>query len=92
MKEFKTKVECSDSDKEYYFECYENDVPIEIGDKYIFFFAGIADVQICDNEKIKYEINKNEKSKKTDCIDLVYNFWTKCYKIKLTNLDLRLVD
>jgi hypothetical protein len=92
MREFKTKIEGSDSDKEFDFECYENDTPIEIGDKYIFFFAGIADVQICDSESIKSEINKHDRPYKEDCIDLVHNFWRNCYKIKSTNFDLSTVS
>lgn len=42
MKKFRTKIECSNSNKEFDFVCYENDIPIEIGDKYIYFFDGIA--------------------------------------------------
>lgn len=57
----------------------------------IFFFGGIADVQTCDSENEKSEINKNNKPYQKDKIDLVHNFWRKCYKIKSTNLDLNLV-
>jgi len=92
MRNFKTKIEGSYSDKEFDFECYENNVPIEIGDKFIFFFAGVADVQICDSENIKYEINKNDRVKDVTKIDLVTGFWKNCYKIKSTNFDLSTVS
>lgn len=88
MKNFKTKVE--GLNEEFDFECYENTEPIEIGDKYIFFFGGIADVQVCDSENVKFEINKNDRVK--DEIDLVTGFWQKCYKIKSTNFDLSTVS
>jgi hypothetical protein len=92
MATFKTKIENSDLNKEFEFECYENDINIEIGDKYIFFFAGIADIQICDSENIKSEINKHNRPKNNDVIDLVYNFWRNCYKIKSTNFDLSTIS
>lgn len=67
--------------------------PIEIGDKYIiFFFWGIADVQTCDSETVKEEINKNSRVHDHTKIDLVTGFWRNCYKIKSTNFDLSLVD
>lgn len=87
MRKFKTKIDSSPSDERFLFECYENDVPIEIGDKYIFFFGGIADVQTCDSESVKSEVNKHNRPYQKDKIDLVHNFWTKCYKIKSTNFD-----
>jgi hypothetical protein len=92
MRKFKTKIEGSDSDKEFDFECYENDTPIEIGDKYIFFFAGIADVQVCDSENVKAEINKNDRVKDHTKIDLVTGFWKNCFKIKSTDFDLSTVS
>ena len=58
MKNFKTSLVDDDSKTEYDFECYDNTEPIEIGDKFIFFFGGIADVQECYSENEKYEINK----------------------------------
>jgi hypothetical protein len=85
MVKFKTKIERSDSDKEFSFECYENTEPIEIGDKFLFIFGGIADVQICDSEHMKLEINKHDRPYKEDRIDLIYNFWRNCYKIKSTD-------
>lgn len=88
MQNFKTKIDSSNSDEEFDFECYDNDFPIEIGNKFIFFFAGIADVQICDSESVKLEINKHNRPRKEDCIDLVHNFWRNCYRIKSTNFDL----
>lgn len=89
MRKFKTKIEGHDS--EFNFECYENTYPIEIGDKYIFFFGGIADVQICECETEKYEINQNNKKYDETKIDLVTGFWRKCFKIKSTNFDLNLI-
>ena len=85
MINFKTKIE--GHTKEYVFECYENTEPIEIGDKYIFFFGGIADAQICNSESVKSEINKHNRPYKEGIIDLVHNFWEKCYKIKSTDFD-----
>ena len=43
MKNFNTKIE--GSEKIYNFECYDNTEVIKKGDAFIFFFAGIADVQ-----------------------------------------------
>lgn len=87
MKKFKTKIE-NDNKKEYDFLCYENTEPIEIGDAFIFFFMGIADVQICNSENIKKEINPNDRVRDGKTIDLVTGFWEKCFKIKSTNFDL----
>jgi len=86
MKDFKTKIEGHTG--EYDFLCFDNTHPIEIGDIYIFFFAGIADVQRCLNEHEKSEINPNNRVKDETIIDLVAGFWKKCYKIKSTNFDL----
>lgn len=86
MRNFKKKIE--GHEEEFDFECYENTEPIEIGDKYIFFFGGIADVQVCDTENVKEEINKHNRPYQHDKIDLTHNFWTKCFKIKATNFDL----
>lgn len=83
MIKFKTKIEGHEG--EFDFECYENTEPIEIGDKYIFFFGGIASVQICDSEREKEEINKHNRPYRFDIIDLTHNFWTVCFKIKSTN-------
>lgn len=90
MKKFKTKVE--GHNEEFDFECYENTEPIEIGDKYIFFFGNIVDVQVCDNEKIKFEINENNLIKDQSKIDFITGFWKNCYKIKSTNFDLSTVS
>ena len=90
MINFKTKIE--GHEEEFYFECYENTEPIEIGDKFIFFFGGIADVQVCDSENVKFEINKSDRVKDESKIDLVTGFWQKCYKIKETNFDLSTVS
>lgn len=86
MEKFKTKIE--GYSKEYEFECYNNTEPIEIGDNFIFFFGGIADVQKCDSETMKFEINPNDLVKNENIIDLVTGFWRNCYKIKSTNFDL----
>lgn len=86
METFKTKVE--GYSKEFEFECFDNTEPIEIGDNFIFFFGGIADVQKCTSDTTKYEINQNNHEPKPDTIDLVTNFWRNCYKIKSTNFDL----
>ena len=90
MRNFKTKIE--GHEEEFDFECYENTEPIEIGDKYIFFFGGIADVQVCDSENVKAEINKNDRVKDHTKIDLVTGFWRNCFKIKATNFDLSTVS
>jgi len=81
MKFFKTQIE--NQEGEFEFECYENTHPINIGDAFIFFFGGIADVQICDHKDIHFEINPIDKFK----VDSVNAFWKRCYKIKKTNLD-----
>ena len=86
MKRFKTIVE--GFDKEYNFECYENTEPIELGDVYIFFFGGIADVQKCDSETVKEEINPNNRVNNEYKIDFITGFWEKCYKIKTTDFDI----
>ena len=91
MQQFKTKIK-GHSDEEFNFECYENTEPIEIGDKFIFFFAGIADVQECCSEQEKIEININNRVKDESKIDLTTGFWKKCYKIKSTNFDLSSVS
>lgn len=88
MRTFKEKIEGDDSGKEFTFECYENTEPIEIGDFFLFFFAGIAAVGKCSSENEKEEINPNDRKRKEDVIDLVTGFWRKCYKIKTTDFDL----
>ena len=90
MREFKTKIE--GHEEEFSFVCYENTEPINIGDKYIFFFGGIADVQVCDSENVKAEINKNDRVKDHTKIDLVTGFWKNCFKIKSTDFDLSTVS
>ena len=90
MKNFKTKIE--GHEKEFDFECFENTEPIEIGDKFIFFFGGMVDVQICDSETVKIEINKKNKVKDHTKIDFTSGFWQNCYKIKSTNFDLSTVS
>jgi hypothetical protein len=90
MINFKTKIE--GHEKEFDFECYENTESIEISDKYIFFFVGIADVQVCDSENVKLEINQNDRVKDHTKIDLVTGFWRNCFKIKVTNFDLSTVS
>ena len=88
MHNFKTRVDSSDSAEVFNFECYSNTESIEIGDYFLYFFAGIADVQQCYSEHEKSEINKNDRVKRDDIIDLVTSFWKNCYKIKTTNFDL----
>lgn len=90
MRNFKTKIE--GHNEEFNFECYENTEPIEIGDKYIYFFGGIVDVQICDSESVKLEINKNNRVKDLTKIDLTAGFWQNCFKIKSTDFDLSTVS
>jgi hypothetical protein len=92
MRTFKTKITGCGSDKAFTFECYENTHQINIGDKFLFFFGNIADVQVCDSQIMKSEINKHDRPEQTDCIDLVCNFWRNCYKIKSTDFDLTIVD
>ena len=91
MENFKTKVDSSDSNKKFDFTCEDNTTPIEIDDYFIFFFAGIADVQKCLTEEMKYEINQNDRVLDNSKIDLVTGFWRNCYKIKTTNFDLTTV-
>lgn len=55
---------------------------------YIFFFGGIADVQVCNSDIEFYEINKNDKQRDYSKIDLVTGFWKNCYKIKNTDYKL----
>lgn len=92
MKEivFSTKVQSAEDDKEYVFICHENYEPIRVGDKYLYFFAGSADVCECYSENEKSEINENDH-KSDAIIDLVTGFWKKCYKIKTTNFNLDLI-
>jgi hypothetical protein len=82
MKKFKTKIE--GYEEEFEFLCYENTEPIEMGDLYIFFLAGMADVLKCETESEKEEINQNGKTYK-GIGDLVTGFWKNCYKIKETD-------
>lgn len=89
---FKTKVEADDSEHEHLFICYDNKTPIDIGDYFIFFFGGIADVQKCMTEESKYEINENDRVQSTESIDFVTGFWRNCYKIKSTKFDLAKAD
>ena len=58
MKVFKQKIESSDSNKEFEFLCYDNTEPINIGDPFLFFFAGITDVGICCSENEKKEVGE----------------------------------
>jgi len=90
MEHFKTKID--GHSEENNFECYDNTHPIEIGDAYIFFFAGIADVQLCFSEEVKYEINQNDRVYDYTKIDFTTGFWKKCYKIKSTDFDLTKLD
>ena len=90
MRNFKTKIE--GHKEEFNFGCYENTEPIEIGDKYICFFCGIADVQKCTTEQEKIEINKNNRIRDNNKIDLITGFWKNCFKIKATNFDLNTVS
>ncbi len=85
---FRRKIEGDDSGKEYVFICYDNTEPIEIGDYYIFFFAGTAGVSKCYSENEKSEINPNDRVSDGKTIDLVTGFWKNCYKIKSTKFDL----
>lgn len=90
MRNFKTKIK--GYEEEFDFECYENTEPIEIGDKYIFFFAGFADVQVCGSETEKAEINKNIRVEDYTKIDFTTGFWRNCFKIKSTNFELSTVS
>ncbi len=92
MENFKTKIDGHPDETEFNFECYDNTEPIEVGDAYIFFFAGIADVQLCYSEDVKYEINQNNRVLDYTKIDFVTGFWKRCYKIKTTDFDLTKLD
>jgi len=85
---FRRKIEGDDSGKEYVFICYDNTEPIEVGDYYLFFFAGITAVSKCYSENEKSEINPNDRVRDGKTIDLVTGFWKNCYKIKSTKFDL----
>ena len=88
MEKFKVKIEGADKeDQQFNFECYDNTETIEIGDAFLFFFAGIADVQICDSENMKEELNPNDRVS-TGFGDLVTGFWKNAYKIKETDFNL----
>ena len=90
MKNFKTKID--GFEEEFDFECYDNTEIIEVGDAYLFFFAGIADVQICVSDNMKYEINPNNHKSDDNCVlDFVSGFWKNCYKIKNTNFDITVI-
>ena len=91
MEQFKRQIESSDSKEEFDFECYPNTEPIEIGEYFLFFFAGIADVGKCSSENEKSEINKHDRPKQEHLIDITHGFWRNCYKIKTTNFDLSTV-
>ncbi len=90
MRNFKTKIE--GYEEEFDFECYENTEPIKIGDKYIYFFAGFTDVQVCVSETEKAEINKNDRVEDYTKIDFTTGFWRNCFKIKSTNFELSTVS
>tara|TARA_R110000772_G_scaffold17946_3_gene50138 strand:+ start:223634 stop:223909 length:276 start_codon:yes stop_codon:yes gene_type:complete len=75
-------------DGKYDFEVYDNTEIINLGDKFIFFFAGIVDVQACIGESMKEEINPNDRVYDITKLDWTTGFWEKCYKIKSTNFDL----
>lgn len=89
FKFFTTKVE-GFGEEEYVFKCFNNTEHIEIGDIYIYFFDGIADVQICDLESTKKQINKNE-IKSLHPLSLVEGFWQNCYKICSTNFPIEIL-
>ncbi len=91
MIHFKIQIESSDSKEEFEFECYPNTEPIEIGEYFLFFSAGIADVGKCSSEHEKSEINQHNRPKQENLIDCTYNFWRNCYKIKTTNFNLQAV-
>jgi hypothetical protein len=92
MEQFRRPIESSNSEEKFDFECYPNTEPIEIGDYFLFFFAGIADVGKCTSENEKLEINPNDRVRDGKTIDLVTGFWKNCYKIKSTSFDLSTID
>lgn len=92
MRNFKTKLESSNDENEYNFCCCENTETIEIGDFYIYFFCGTADVVKCISENEKYEINKNDRVRDKTKIDMVTGFWKNCYKIKSTDFNLESIS
>jgi hypothetical protein len=85
MEFFRTVVEGYEG--KYNFSCFKNTEPIEIGDYFLMFFGGIADVQICDSESIKEEINKNDRQS-SGLGDFVTGFWRNCYKIEQTDFNI----
>ena len=80
-------VNSKDENIEYEFECYENTEPINMGDKFLFFFGDITDIGICDSERSKTEINQNDRVRDSNTIDLVTGFWQNCFKIKSTDFN-----
>ena len=69
----------------YHFECYDNTEPINVGDQFLFFFAGVANVGLCETEEEKIEINPNSRTEPAKPLDFITGFWQNCYKIKSTN-------
>lgn len=73
--------------RDYSFEVAQRDIEINVGDYYIFYFAGEWNICKCDSVEQKYEINPNNHQ--SDCaIDFVSGFWKNCFKILNTNYDL----
>ena len=52
----------------------ENPRNFKIGDTFYFTWGGISDIQTVDDENILAEVN-GTVPERTDCLDLVYNFW-----------------
>jgi len=91
MNHLKCKIGSVNSDQEFDFECYSNTEPIEIGDYFLFFFAGSAEVGKCESESEKLEINPHCRQPKKGIIDLTHTFWQHCFKIKTTDFDFSLL-
>lgn len=87
MKKIVEKIE--DDNKYHYFELYPNTEPINVGDWYLFYFAGRADITKCYNEIERQQCNFNPNYSSDAAIDLVENFWKKCFKIKNTSYNLK---
>jgi hypothetical protein len=75
MRNFKTIIYNHIDKGEFTFECYEHTERINIGDKYLFFFAGTANVFVCSSDKEVEDVNINAR----------HNHSENCFKIKNTD-------
>ena len=72
--------------KVYLVSYYPNDVRIDKGDLYLYWFGGWS-IGRCDSDHEYYEINSPDREK-SSALYFVYKFWRDCYKIYRTNYKL----